>query len=273
MMDSDHFELVLIYPNHLFQKWELSSEKISIGRSQVCRIALEDEWVSRRHCEIWLENNQVRLQDLGSTNGTYVNGTQVQNAVLDGQSQIQIGRAIFKVEMSHSSGWSQTLPEYILKNEELHSVLDPATFLDKSRYYVHFAEKSNQCVTLLTMDILQILQDNQAPSETLAHRQFIMREFSRLLLRQKDPEDLLSIMQPNRFMLLVTGESAQGNQAFISNILDILDSYLFSYEDSFLTPVFSRSLCVRENGEKGSLEDFLARGISSLEKPSIYASA
>ena len=49
----------------------------SIGRHDDCLIRIRSSQVSRRHCELFEEENQLILRDLGSSNGTYVNGKRV----------------------------------------------------------------------------------------------------------------------------------------------------------------------------------------------------
>ena len=55
-------------------------ERRTIGRSLDCDCRLSDDCVSRRHAEVWLEDEHWYLRDLGSRNGTLVNGTRVLEA-------------------------------------------------------------------------------------------------------------------------------------------------------------------------------------------------
>ena len=63
-----------------------------IGRSPGGEICLEDATVSIEHCEIVVENEQVFVRDLGSTNGTFLDGRPVERgiALLPGQT-LRIG--------------------------------------------------------------------------------------------------------------------------------------------------------------------------------------
>jgi hypothetical protein len=53
----------------------------SIGRATACDCVVPEDCVSRRHAELWREGDRWFLRDLGSTNGTSVNGTRVIDAV------------------------------------------------------------------------------------------------------------------------------------------------------------------------------------------------
>ena len=73
-----------------------------IGRDEVADIILDDPGISRRHCEVRVSNDGphliTSLRDLGSTNGTYVNGERITSRRLDDGDQVTVGRtqAVFR---------------------------------------------------------------------------------------------------------------------------------------------------------------------------------
>lgn len=71
--------------------------KKTIGR-EGCDITIDDQLVSRRHAEIELAGNVVTLTDLGSANGTFVNGKKTAKATLKAGDQVAFDKIIFKVE-------------------------------------------------------------------------------------------------------------------------------------------------------------------------------
>jgi pSer/pThr/pTyr-binding forkhead associated (FHA) protein len=64
----------------------------SAGRHPNSDIFLDDVTVSRRHAEFRSENNEFRIVDIGSLNGTYVNREPVASAVLAKGDEIQISK-------------------------------------------------------------------------------------------------------------------------------------------------------------------------------------
>ncbi len=73
----------LLLPNG--DRYMLGAEPVSFGRMPECDITLNDTNVSRRHAEIRATGDTFTLVDLGSTNGTKVNGVRVaQRELLDG---------------------------------------------------------------------------------------------------------------------------------------------------------------------------------------------
>jgi hypothetical protein len=59
---------------------DLLRARVLIGRSSACQLVLGDDTVSRRHAELRIERGRWLLRDLGSSNGTWVNGRRVVEA-------------------------------------------------------------------------------------------------------------------------------------------------------------------------------------------------
>lgn len=66
-----------------------------VGRGDDCAIALDDESVSRKHARIVVSRGSIVLEDLGSKNGTFVDGAKLDAPrVLEGEHEIFFGRAV-----------------------------------------------------------------------------------------------------------------------------------------------------------------------------------
>ncbi len=64
-----------------------------IGRGSEADLTLDDSGASRRHAEVQWDGTRARVRDLGSTNGTQLNGSPVKDAILEPDSVITIGRS------------------------------------------------------------------------------------------------------------------------------------------------------------------------------------
>lgn len=78
----------------------MGSEQIIIGRKEDCDLRIPLAAVSRRHCEINKEGDSVTLNDLGSSNGTFLNNKRVQEANLKPGDHIVIGPVVFTVQIN-----------------------------------------------------------------------------------------------------------------------------------------------------------------------------
>jgi hypothetical protein len=69
---------------------------VTIGRLPDCEIVLKDKGASRRHAQLRVDDDVVTLTDLGSTNGTRLNGQQVQTRVLQDGDKITVGTTVLE---------------------------------------------------------------------------------------------------------------------------------------------------------------------------------
>ena len=70
---------------------------VRVGRSSGLEMVLVEEMVSRHHASLILTDGKLHIHDLGSTNGTFVNGERVTKAVVAQNDRILIGSNILKV--------------------------------------------------------------------------------------------------------------------------------------------------------------------------------
>lgn len=75
-------------------------QEVVIGRSSELDMVLVEEMVSRRHARIELRDSTVTIEDLGSTNGTFVNGEKIQRAMLREGDRVLIGTSILRLVAS-----------------------------------------------------------------------------------------------------------------------------------------------------------------------------
>ncbi len=70
-------KLVMVEPQALAGREYVVNGELTIGRAASCHVTLDDTYISQLHARIWLDGDQVAVEDLGSTNGTYLNNQRV----------------------------------------------------------------------------------------------------------------------------------------------------------------------------------------------------
>jgi hypothetical protein len=85
-------------PGRASRRIPVSGAPIRIGRAPECELVLKDSLVSRRHARLVARDGVLVLTDLGSTNGTRVNGHRVTELVLGEGDRIQVGGTSLIVE-------------------------------------------------------------------------------------------------------------------------------------------------------------------------------
>lgn len=74
-------------------------DELTVGRASGCQVALpDDSYASQLHARIYRKDGRLWLEDLGSTNGTYLNAKQVTSPVsLRRGDRVQVGRTVLEV--------------------------------------------------------------------------------------------------------------------------------------------------------------------------------
>jgi len=84
--------LVVIRGPNAGARFLLDRDVTTVGRHPDSDIFLHDVTVSRRHCDVRRSDVGLTLTDLGSLNGTYVNGERADATALAGGDEVQVGR-------------------------------------------------------------------------------------------------------------------------------------------------------------------------------------
>jgi len=90
------------------------------GRGPECHLRPNSEWVSRQHCLLHIREDGVHIKDLGSTNGTLVNGTRViGERRLASKDLLQLGPLVLELRFPDTEAFRETREHIALEATEL----------------------------------------------------------------------------------------------------------------------------------------------------------
>lgn len=144
-------------------RYRIPAGEAVIGRSQRAAIKLIEDGVSRAHARIRSDAGELFLEDLGSRNGTFVNGRRIDRVVLlsDGD-KIQIGRNAV-LRFSYQDPLDESFHEQLLQS----ALRDSPTKLFNKRYFLDrldgelkFAQRHGSALSILLVDIDHFKQVN-----------------------------------------------------------------------------------------------------------------
>ncbi len=87
--------LVMFKSDGTRRDFPINGDRLVIGRKNTCDLRIPLSSVSRQHCEIRLDSGEIKLRDMGSSNGTFHNDARVQEAVLAAGDEVVVGPVVF----------------------------------------------------------------------------------------------------------------------------------------------------------------------------------
>jgi two-component system, cell cycle response regulator len=138
------------------QQFKVSKGIAVIGRAPNVELRVEDDGISRAHARIRAETNKAWVEDMGSRNGTFLNGTKITTPVeLRDGDKIQVGRSTVI-----RFGFQDDLDESFHENLMSSALRDGLTRLFNKRYFMDrldselkFAQRHGTALSLLMLDL------------------------------------------------------------------------------------------------------------------------
>ena len=252
-----HPHLIVLYPQNDFAQIPLERGTVILGRGQDADIRFEDELVSRRHCALSFDGSSVTVEDLGSTNGTFVDGNFVHKQVLDSDNRLQIGKMVLKVAYKDPSeeAFSREIYE-AATTDSLTGLLNRQAFMDRSAGELIYARRNNAFVHVLMIDVDNFKRVN----DTWGHQcgDLVLKEVARLLSEEKRDSDLLSRYGGEEFLLLMGGISPEDAKKRAEKLRSSIAQHIFSWMDTVIPVTISIGISSRQGFDIKQINDLIA---------------
>ncbi|MBX7147899.1 diguanylate cyclase [bacterium] len=227
----------IVKGSRLGQIYALDKAEMVVGRSQEADLRIEDIAISRKHFKIYVNNNQVTVEDLASTNGTHVNGSKVTRQALADGDKIQISRnTIFELSYLDES---QSLSEK--KRYEM-GVMDPVCEIHNKRYFLerlneefNFSKRKKRVLSLIMFDIDHFKKLN----DTYGHiaGDAVLKKVSQLITKIIRTDDIFARYGGEEFVLILrdTDEKNAANLAERIRVMISRHPFLFDGKEVNVT--------------------------------------
>jgi diguanylate cyclase (GGDEF)-like protein len=223
--------LVTIYGARLGSKYDLERERpqTTIGRDVTADIVIEDDSVSRVHCRVIPEGDDWVIEDLNSTNGTYVAGHAVGRATLRDGDQVKVGSTIFKFLAGHNVEAAY--------HEEIYrmAIFDGLTQLHNRRYFEEFAEREiARCrrharpLALLMFDVDHFKRINDDFGHLSGDH--VLRELAATLGKRIRREELFARYAGDEFVVVVPETTPEAAMTLGETLRGLVDATEFVFE-------------------------------------------
>lgn len=257
--------LVQIYPLSLglHPRFLLQNAPVVVGRAEECDIHLGDHAVSRRHARIEQDGDGYWVIDLGSTNGTFVNRTQVSRHRLQDGDNITIGHAVYR----YLAGGSIEAAYH----EEIQrlAAIDPLTELHNKRFLLEFLERELRCAERYRRPLALLLFDAdhfKAVNDRLGHLggDFTLRDLSACVREALPQEGLLARYGGEEFAAVLPETGLDDSVRLAERIRSRVERHPFQYESVSYGVTVSLGVAATPGGESLTPEAFIQQADEKL---------
>ena len=224
--------LIVLYPRQYFRQIPLSQGKTVIGRGNEADIRLEDEMISRKHCELSWDGHRVTLRDLDSPNGTFVDGTLLSGRprAVDSENRLQIGKMVLKIDFKdpNEEAFDRELFE-AATTDTLTRIPNRRSFVERALGELACARRKNLYAHVIMCDVDHFKKVN----DTWGHSagDMILRTLAQIFARNKRESDLFARYGGEEFVFLLTEMSKVDAQKSAERLRKAVESHRFTFED------------------------------------------
>ena len=116
-----HARLIVVEPKLQPPEYQLDLP-VMIGRGGEAKLQLDHHLISRHHCELYEENGQMMVRDLGSRNGTFIGGQRVETAPLPSGDLLTVGGITFRALYGNEAILAPNREDHITEAEGIETV-------------------------------------------------------------------------------------------------------------------------------------------------------
>jgi diguanylate cyclase (GGDEF)-like protein len=222
--------LVAIHGPELGRKYILDEEEFTIGRDVKNNIVVDLDNVSRRHAKITTRAGMSFIQDLNSTNGTYLNDQEVlEETPLRSGDYVKVGGSIFKYLCG---GNIETL-----YHEEIYqlTIVDGLTQINNKRYFLEYLEREmgrchryNRALSLVMFDIDHFKKINDTNGHLAGD--YVLRELAMVIKPRIRREECFARYGGEEFTIVMPEAGPENARRFADKIRKMVEDHPFSFE-------------------------------------------
>ena len=250
--------LVMIRGPQLGWRIQLPHGETLLGRAPGCAVVVPLEGVSRQHCAFQVANRSVAIRDLGSKNGTWVNGERIpphQGVALSNGAVLHTGDASFKL-LGHGDAESEYHDAVyrMLTEDALTQVKNRRFLMEVLEREVARENRGESGLGLLLADVDAFKRINDEAGHVSGDT--VLREIAALIKRQARRNDCLARYGGDEFAVVLTETTRAGAEIFAERLRGQVEHTRFEL-DGKVVPVTVSIGVAFWSPEIGSTEAFL----------------
>jgi len=210
--------------------YELSDGVACLGRSDEVSIPILDSAVSRRHAEVHSSSLGFVIEDLGSTNGLFVNGERLARHVLRDGDRVQLG-AVTVLKFSYQDELEESMQRRLYESatrDPLLGIHNKQYFLDSLESAFAHASRKGRPLSVLMLDVDHFKQVNDGYGHLAGDH--VLKTITALIEPTMRAEDVLARFGGDELVLLLVESPAAPALLVAERIRERVESEVITYD-------------------------------------------
>lgn len=244
-----HAYFIVISGKLAGKMFKIENNEMLIGRSDEAEIQIDDEGVSRKHAKISkLADGQIMLIDLGSTNGTFFNGTKISEHILKDGDKIQIGSTTI-LKFSYQDDVDEQFQKQFYDSatkDHLTKIFNRKTFAERFIQEFSYALRHSRVYSLAMLDIDHFKKVN----DTYGHQagDYVLRQLADVISQLIRNEDIFARYGGEEFVILLRDTDEEKAFVFAMRIRRAVEKHEFKFQDKIIPITVSIGISTLKDG-------------------------
>lgn len=248
--------LILLAGDNVGEIFSLNGSQI-LGRTTTADLRIRGQGISRRHCRIVSTNESVTLEDLGSTNGTYVNGKKIIKHVLQDGDKIQVGNSII-LKFTYHDNLDEDFQRHMYESasrDGLTKAYNKRYFMDQLNTELRYSRRHGVPLSLLMIDLDHFKQVNDTYGH-LAGDQVLVALANMVSLSIRS-EDVFARYGGEEFVVLSSNCDLDAAGTIAERIRENVANQVVEYSDQKIQITVSIGVASISNPEEKTADELI----------------
>ena len=247
--------LVILYGPDMGRRMQLGEEPFVIGRVEPADLCIPQESVSRKHSRIFRRDGRHHIEDLGSTNGTFLNDVLVKEHPLENGVQIKIGRSILKYMMGNDVEARYHEEIYrLMMTDALTQAHNKRAFSEALPREVARAQRYRRPLSLVLFDIDHFKKINDTYGHVAGDS--VLRQLAGLVRPRIREHDIFGRVGGEEFGILLPEVDVEGAKVVAEKVRAAVEAARFLIKEESFSATVSLG-CAGLEGTSGGVADKL----------------
>ncbi|MGD8861868.1 MAG: GGDEF domain-containing protein [Myxococcales bacterium] len=263
-LGSKRAQLVVLSGNNVGEMYNVASDLV-LGRGRDADVRIQGDGISRQHVRLRIEDGSVVLQDLGSTNGSFVNGDRVSTPRrLEDGDKIQLGSATI-LKFTYQDALDEDFQRQMFESasrDALTQVYNKRYFVERLHSEFAFARRHGVPLSLIIFDIDHFKQVNDTHGHLAGD--YVLAELAKVVSPAIRSEDTFARYGGEEFVIMSRSTDPPSAAVVSERVRAAVEAHDFVYEGVPIPVTISAGLAATPHPEVQSPEDLVARADRAL---------